>query len=187
MSFNGLTKPVFLPPKMSFDSKFYIENVLPIVQRDGRKLLGDFVYQQDGARCHTSTASCAAMDSMGINYIKPLHWPANSPDLSPLDYFLWNEVEVRMKQKKYENREQMIKQLVKTFEEIPLEMIRESIKNFMPRFYELEKIGFAHFTKKCTKIKNHYFIYFSYFFIILKIRLLLNTSLKMRQTIKTGI
>ena len=25
MSFNGLTKPVFLPPKMSFDSKFYIK------------------------------------------------------------------------------------------------------------------------------------------------------------------
>ena len=45
--------------------------------------------------------------------------------------------EVRMKQKKYENREQMIKQLVKTFKEIPLEMIRESIKNFMPRIYEL--------------------------------------------------
>ena len=49
-TYDGPTKLVFLPEKTSFNSNFYIKNVLPVAQRDGMKLIGkDFVYQQDCA------------------------------------------------------------------------------------------------------------------------------------------
>ena len=98
LTYDGPTKPVFLPEKTSFNSNFYIKNVLPVAQRDGMKLIGkDFVYQQDGATSHTSQETISAIKNMDIELIGPDVWPPNSPDLNPLDYFFWNEVENRLK------------------------------------------------------------------------------------------
>ena len=36
----------------------------------------------------------------GINLLDNEVWPPNSPDLSPMDYFFWNEVASRMPKKK---------------------------------------------------------------------------------------
>ena len=70
---------------MSFDADFYIENVLPILNRDGNRLIGsNFTYQQDGAKSHTSKAATETIKSMGFSLIGP-----NSPDLNPLDSFLY--------------------------------------------------------------------------------------------------
>jgi len=40
MTWNGFTSLVVLPPKTSFDSDFYTKNVLPLVKRDGLRLIG---------------------------------------------------------------------------------------------------------------------------------------------------
>ena len=50
---------------------------------------------------------------MGIKFISPEKWPANSPDLNPLDYFFWNEIEVRLKKETYANREEMVEKKIK--------------------------------------------------------------------------
>ena len=89
ITFNGVTEIVILPQKTTFNAEFYIENVLPIVKRDGNKLIGpNFTFQQDGARPHTSKATMEAIKSMGLSVIMPDIWPPNSSDLNPLDYFL---------------------------------------------------------------------------------------------------
>jgi hypothetical protein len=104
ITFNGVTDIVILPQKTSFDADFYIANVLPIVKKDGNRLIGpDFTFQQDGAKPHTSGATIEAIKSMGISLIGPDTWPPNSPDLNPLNYFFWNEVEVQLKTKTFNN------------------------------------------------------------------------------------
>jgi len=45
----------------------------------------DGMFQQDGARVHTSTATIAWMDANIKHYIQPEDWPPNSPDLSPIE------------------------------------------------------------------------------------------------------
>ena len=92
-TFNGFTEPVFLPAKTSFNTDFYINECMDIIRRDGRKLIGDdFILQQDGASAHKSKETLLAFENRGIPIIDPCHWPPNSPDLNPLDYFVWNEV-----------------------------------------------------------------------------------------------
>jgi hypothetical protein len=55
LSYNGPTKIVVLPEKITFDSDFYIEKFLPTARGNGIRLIGDdFIYQQDGATSHTS-------------------------------------------------------------------------------------------------------------------------------------
>ena len=137
---NGFSEPVFLPPKTSFNSDFYIDGCMHIIKRDGRKLIGDdFIFQQDGAKAHTANKSLLAFENWGIRIIQPCHWPPNSPDLNPLDYFVWNEVAKRMPKKKFSNRQQLESSVKKAIKEIPLEMVQESIKKFLPRVLAVEK------------------------------------------------
>ena len=55
VNFSGLTQVFILPQKTTLDSDFYVEKLLPIVKRDEIKLIEDnFIFQQDGAKPHTS-------------------------------------------------------------------------------------------------------------------------------------
>lgn len=140
VTWNGFTSLVVLPPKTSFNSDFYSKEVLPIVKRDGTRLIGPkFIFQQDGASCHTSEETIQALKNLGIAYIGPDRWPPNSPDLNPLDYFVWNEIENHLKSKKFNNRDDLIKKIKESIKEIPKKMIRDAIKNFRSRIYEVEK------------------------------------------------
>ena len=47
------------------------------------------IFQQDGARCHTSAMTTRWLDTNIPSYIKPKDWPPNSPDLSPIEN-LWS-------------------------------------------------------------------------------------------------
>lgn len=52
----------------------------------------NYLWQQDGARAHTTNDSIAVIRSLSemvISINGDISWPANSCDLSPLDYFLW--------------------------------------------------------------------------------------------------
>lgn len=90
--------------------------MLPVIQQFGKELLNNnFTLQQDGATCHTSLETLDAFKTASISIIPPKHWPPNSPDLNPLDYFFWNEVETRLKQKKYENRNELIEKIKDIF------------------------------------------------------------------------
>jgi len=43
------------------------------------------MFQQDGARAHTSKATIAWLDANIKHYIPPENWPPNLPDLSPIE------------------------------------------------------------------------------------------------------
>lgn len=61
-------------------------------------------FQQDGATCHTSNESMAAVTELFANKVisrrGTIEWPPRSPDLSPLDYYLWGY----LKSVVYENK-----------------------------------------------------------------------------------
>lgn len=104
MTARGLTTLHFVPSGVRLNSDYYIENILkkivkPAFERDTvdgnvtqRKLFDDNdvgIFQQDGARCHTSAVTTQWLDDNIPTYIKPKDWPPNSPDLSPIEN-LWS-------------------------------------------------------------------------------------------------
>ena len=57
-------------------------------------------YQQDGATCHISNASMREVESFFKDRIVSKNfWPPRSPDLTPVDFFLWG----LLKSKVYKN------------------------------------------------------------------------------------
>jgi hypothetical protein len=96
----GLTKLHIIPNKTSVNSTYYINEILekevkPAFQRTvvdsdltATKLFhknSEGLFQQDGARAHTSRASIEWLNTNINGYISPEDWPPNSPDLSPIE------------------------------------------------------------------------------------------------------
>ena len=60
----------------------YIHLISPTLKTDGQRLIGNnFIFQQDGARCHTARHSMTWFSSNGTTV---LPWPSQSADLNPI-------------------------------------------------------------------------------------------------------
>ncbi|KAI6646820.1 hypothetical protein LOD99_9149 [Oopsacas minuta] len=49
-----------------------------------------FVFQQDGAPAHTSTVTQSGLHDNFPGIITKEEWPPYSPNLNPMDYFVWS-------------------------------------------------------------------------------------------------
>ncbi len=138
--YNGPTSVVVLPAKTRFNSDFYTSKVLPVIRRDGERLLGnDLTFQQDGGGCHTSAQSMEALREVVHSVIERHHWPANSSDLNPLDYFFWNELAKLLNEKQYKKRTDLIRNIRRIVKQIPLKMVRDVIDKCRSRIYVMVK------------------------------------------------
>ena len=137
ISWNGKTQIFFLEnQKAKVDSAAYItylrEQLLPAcreLHRDG------FILQQDGAPAHRSKAT---QDFLGehCTFITKDEWPPNSPDLSPLDYCVWNalsEAVYRCRREKFATLEELKQAIVTAWDTVSLDTIRGSILQWKRR------------------------------------------------------
>ena len=51
-----------------------------------------FVFQQDSAPAHWARDTVRLLEQATPAFIPPNLWPANSPDLNPVDYRIWSVV-----------------------------------------------------------------------------------------------
>ena len=54
---------------------------------------GNYVFQQDGARPHTANKTREWLKANFADFWDKDLWPPNSPDLNPLDYGIWGEMD----------------------------------------------------------------------------------------------
>ncbi|KAI5151851.1 hypothetical protein ENBRE01_2434 [Enteropsectra breve] len=81
ISYNGVGNLIFI--ENTLDSIKYIQLLSNNLEESADIIgLGSFIFQQDGASCHTSKLSKGYMEEMGIELLK---WAAQSPDLNPFE------------------------------------------------------------------------------------------------------
>lgn len=64
---------------------------------------GEYIFQQDNAPCHVSQ-TCKTWFT--INNVPLLPWPANSPDMSPIDT-LWREMKKELKKSPARSKQEL--------------------------------------------------------------------------------
>ena len=65
---------------------------------------------------------------MGFSLIGPDIWPPNSPGLNPLDcFFFWNEIEVQLRTKSFNNVHELAQKIKESVEKISLKSIQDAI------------------------------------------------------------
>ena len=64
-------------------------------------------------------------------------WPANSPDLNPLDYCIWNEFAQAINWDKVTSKSSLIAEFKRGVKKIRLDVVRESCSVWPNRLYRM--------------------------------------------------
>ena len=98
---------------------------------------GPYVWQQDSAPYHTSGKSHKWLSTNFLDYTSPNVWPPNSPDLNPMDYYLWDAVEKDAYRRASTTKAQLIYRIMAVFETLPRESVTSACSWFRGRMEAL--------------------------------------------------
>jgi transposase len=96
-------------------------------------LFDDFVFQQDNAPCHTSAHTRKFFEE---NDITVLEWPAQSPDLNPIEH-VWAHIKKELKKFAIKNKPELVIKIKEIWNNIPKEHIRKIIDSMPQRIEEV--------------------------------------------------
>ena len=137
VSSNGLKMdPVYLPIGLRMASKEYLDlvlkpHVLPWIQANFADD-DNVILMQDGAPCHTSNVVQNWLRA-NVNFWPKDIWPPSSPDLNPLDYSIWANVQARVNVKQYPNTDALKVAINKVWADMSGDEVRTICARFRPR------------------------------------------------------
>ena len=142
----GKTSVFFVEPNVKVNSDYYCNNLLAQMLPEMEDMSnGDYIFQQDGARAHTSKMSLEYLRARVPELWEPEDWSANSPDLNPLDYGIWEDLEAQVYRRPIHTMEELKARIVECWEEFPQETINKVIDRFRPRLRKCIEAEGEHF------------------------------------------
>ena len=101
----------------------------------------DWIFQQDNAPVHRSKVNITWFKSKKINV---LPWPSLSPDLNPIEN-LWGILarKVYAEGKQFRTKEQLKTAILKSWEEISIDQLRDLVNSMPDRIFEVIKLNGA--------------------------------------------
>ena len=92
-----------------------------------------YACQQDSAPCHTSGKCQKWLSANFYDYTSPTVWPPNSPDLNPMDYYVWEAVEEDTNRRASTTKAQLIDKIKVVFFNFPRETVTSVCSRFRSR------------------------------------------------------
>ncbi|VDL79905.1 unnamed protein product [Nippostrongylus brasiliensis] len=132
---DNIKKVVLVPKGVKVNS----QNFLDLLKEDllpwARSHFGSrsWTFQQDGAPAHRAAAVQEWCNDNFPDFISLQEWPANSPDLNPMDYTVWSVLEAKACRKPHRSVDLLKKTLLKAWEELDLTYLRAAVDDFPMR------------------------------------------------------
>lgn len=136
LSYRGAGTLRFAPAGTKINAATYLEIIENTYLPDCHQLYGvppDCVFQQDGATSHTANRVQAFCKERFPNFWDKNHWPANSPDLNPLDFFAWGYLQSQVDKKNPLCLDTLKVAIRQAVAEMPLEMVQKAVLGFEKR------------------------------------------------------
>ena len=93
-----------------------------------------WVWQQDSAPAHKSKETQAWLQKECYDFVPFSHWPPSSPDLNPLDYFLWSYVVNITNMTSHNTKASLIAAIRRVFDKLPPALVEKACSQFRIRF-----------------------------------------------------
>jgi hypothetical protein len=140
----GRTAIRFVPPRTKVNSWYYVNKVLkPLFRKDIPKLFGSrahlVVLHQDSAPAHKATATVQWLKANGYKFIPAEDWPANSPDLSPMDYAINGIFKQRLWKRKARNLRGLIRVMKEEWKNISKNLCVRTLQSWKGRVIKMVK------------------------------------------------
>ncbi|KAG2462429.1 PD10A protein, partial [Polypterus senegalus] len=143
----GCTELFFIEPGVKVNGAYYrdvllTQNMLPAI----RHMSGDFfVFQQNNAPAHRAwdTVELLCRETPGL--IGPDLWPANSPDLNPVDYRIWGLMQDRVNQTPIRDIKDLKQHLISVWAELKQSVVDKAIDQWRPRLRACVRAKGKHF------------------------------------------
>lgn len=148
VSYEGVTSLHFCQQGVKVKAQNYQTDILEAVVKPLNDTLfaGKYwVFQQDSAPSHKAKTTQRWLEANLPGFIRSEDWPSSSPDLNPLDYSLWTELELRACRKSHPNLDSLKRALIKESKRIPIEKIRAAIDEWRTRLKACIECKGGHF------------------------------------------
>ncbi|RVE44259.1 hypothetical protein evm_011102 [Chilo suppressalis] len=99
-------------------------------------------YSNDSAPAHRTKSTQDWLAAREIDFIRHEDWPSSSPDLSPLDYKIWQHLEEKACSKPHPNLESLKTSLIKAAADIDMDLVRAAIDDWPRRLYSKSRRSF---------------------------------------------
>src|SRR6218665_1473605 len=96
VSMHGKTCIIFIDPQITkVNGEYYVGLLHDKLIPECRRLYPDdsYIFQQASAPSHRCRLAQQFLQANTPDFIHNDAWPPNSPDLNPLDYYVWNALE----------------------------------------------------------------------------------------------
>lgn len=119
--------------------KYMLENMLfPIVDNiDALGPAGTLFFQHDGAPAHFTLSVRACLNEnfpdRWIGRGGPLNWAARSPDLNPLDYFVWGFLKDKVYGSKIHSLDHLMERITEETLRFQADHLSNTLNNFKKR------------------------------------------------------
>jgi DDE superfamily endonuclease len=143
----GCTGLIFVEPGVKINGAHYrdvllAQHLLPAI----REQSGDyFIFQQDGAPAHRARETVAFLRRETPEFISPLLWPPNSPDLNPVDYKVWGVLQDRVYRTRIRDVEHLKERLLEEWSHFDQRIIDEAVKQWRQRLQACVRAAGGHF------------------------------------------
>ncbi len=133
MSRRRIIGPIFFRHSINAEN-YWNELILPFLNELTRQERQHGYFQQDGAPPHTANANLKRLSEVFPNrVISAGLWPPRSPDLSPLDFYLWGATKEKVYKKKPHNLEDLQQHITEIIQNITRQELISVFNNMRKR------------------------------------------------------
>ena len=127
--------PHFFQPGEMVTADVYLHALAHVVKPWIERITGgtDYVFQQDSAPAHTANRTQEwCQQNLHMTWTKDI-WPPNSPDLNPMDYYVWGAVESKVNEHPLTDRAALQAKIVEVMGQMKRDEVARACQRFRTR------------------------------------------------------
>ena len=129
-----------------------------------------WMWQQDSGPAHKSKETQAWLQKECYEFLPFSHWPHSSPDLKPLDYFVWSYVENITNMTTNNTKSILIVAIYRVFAELPPALVEKACSQFPIRIEAVIKAE-GDYIEKMSALQHNQVTWINFFNKSFKIKL----------------